>query len=292
MPSTEPTPAFIDRLERELAGSIGAASAHVMLSKVVSGDAVSLEEVLQMADETQQAIEYSQELERTSNELRTHGEEARGRQPAAARARQPEERVPVAGQPRGAHADDLDPLVLGNPARRGQARRGRAAEVRRDHPSGEPAAHQAARRDPRSHRARARRARLGRTCRSTPRRRSIAPIEVCEALARQRGMALTVGPRAGGDAGCGRAGPAVPGADQPDQQRHPVQRRPEPRGADPFEHRRAAPTSSRSRTTDRASRGPSATLIFEKFARGKHGSDSGRTGAGLGLAIRARSSPR
>jgi Na+/proline symporter/nitrogen-specific signal transduction histidine kinase len=66
-----PTPKFIDRLERELAGSIGAASAHVMLSKVVSGDAVSLEEVMQMADETQQAIEYSQELERTSTELRS-----------------------------------------------------------------------------------------------------------------------------------------------------------------------------------------------------------------------------
>lgn len=67
----QPSPQFIDRLERELAGSIGAASAHVMLSKVVSGDAVSLDEVLQMADETQQAIEYSQELERTSAELRS-----------------------------------------------------------------------------------------------------------------------------------------------------------------------------------------------------------------------------
>jgi len=70
----EPSPAFIGRLERELAGSIGAASAHVMLSKVVSGAAVSLEEVLQMADETQQAIEYSQRLERTSAELRATAE--------------------------------------------------------------------------------------------------------------------------------------------------------------------------------------------------------------------------
>lgn len=69
-----PTPQFIARLERELAGSIGAASAHVMLSKVVSGDTISLEEVLQMADETQQAIEYSQQLERTSAELRTTAE--------------------------------------------------------------------------------------------------------------------------------------------------------------------------------------------------------------------------
>jgi signal transduction histidine kinase len=66
-----PPPQFIDRLERELAGSIGAASAHVMLSKVVSGDAISVEEVFEMAGETRQAIEYSQELERTSVELRS-----------------------------------------------------------------------------------------------------------------------------------------------------------------------------------------------------------------------------
>ena len=67
----EPSPDFIGRLERELAGSIGAASAHVMLSKVVSGSDVSLEEMMQMADETQQVISYSQELEKTSAELRS-----------------------------------------------------------------------------------------------------------------------------------------------------------------------------------------------------------------------------
>jgi len=67
----EPSPDFIGRLERELAGSVGAASAHVMLSKVVSGSEVSLEEMMQMADETQQAIEYSQQLEKTSAELRS-----------------------------------------------------------------------------------------------------------------------------------------------------------------------------------------------------------------------------
>jgi len=68
--SLEPSSAFISRLERELAGSIGAASAHVMLSKVVSGATVSLEEVMRMADETQQVIEHSQTLERTSAQLR------------------------------------------------------------------------------------------------------------------------------------------------------------------------------------------------------------------------------
>jgi hypothetical protein len=67
----EPSPDFIGRLERELAGSIGAASAHVMLSKVVSGSDVSLEEMMQIAGETQQVITYSQELEKTSAELRS-----------------------------------------------------------------------------------------------------------------------------------------------------------------------------------------------------------------------------
>jgi Na+/proline symporter/signal transduction histidine kinase len=66
----EMSPEFIGRVERELAGSIGAASAHVLLSKVVSGDRVSLEEVMRIADETQQVIEYSHELEEKSAELR------------------------------------------------------------------------------------------------------------------------------------------------------------------------------------------------------------------------------
>ena len=70
----EPTPDFIAHLEKELAGSIGAASAHVMLSQVVSGDNISLQEVMQIADETQQVIEYSQQLEQKSEELRLTAE--------------------------------------------------------------------------------------------------------------------------------------------------------------------------------------------------------------------------
>ncbi len=65
-----PTPELISLLERELAGSIGAASAHVVLSKVLSGGEVSLEEVMKIADETQQVIEYSQRLELTTKKLR------------------------------------------------------------------------------------------------------------------------------------------------------------------------------------------------------------------------------
>ncbi len=67
---SEVLPGFIGQLERELAGSIGAASAHILLSKVVSGDGMSLEEFMTIADETQQAIEYAHRLEKTSEELR------------------------------------------------------------------------------------------------------------------------------------------------------------------------------------------------------------------------------
>ncbi|HWW47055.1 MAG TPA: sensor histidine kinase [Xanthobacteraceae bacterium] len=70
----EALPEFIGQLERELSGFIGAASAHILLSKVVSGDGVSLEEMMTIADETQQVIEYSQKLERTSEELRLTAE--------------------------------------------------------------------------------------------------------------------------------------------------------------------------------------------------------------------------
>ncbi|MEP9397433.1 sensor histidine kinase [Mesorhizobium sp. KR2-14] len=62
---------FIAKLERELASSIGSASAHILLSKVVAGDMITLEEVMQIADETQQVIEYSHKLEQTSQELRS-----------------------------------------------------------------------------------------------------------------------------------------------------------------------------------------------------------------------------
>ncbi len=67
----EPTPRFIEKLEKELAGSIGAASAHVLLGQVVSGETVTMEEVMQMADETQQILEYSQRLEQTTKELQS-----------------------------------------------------------------------------------------------------------------------------------------------------------------------------------------------------------------------------
>ncbi|MCB1517158.1 MAG: sodium:solute symporter [Hyphomicrobiaceae bacterium] len=75
--TAEPSPAFIADLESELAGSIGAASAHVILSQVVSGDTDAIEEVIRMADETQQILEYSQRLENTTTELQSTAEQLR-----------------------------------------------------------------------------------------------------------------------------------------------------------------------------------------------------------------------
>ncbi|MEM6386698.1 MAG: ATP-binding protein [Pseudomonadota bacterium] len=63
------TPAFLERLERELAGSVGAATAHAMLLQITGGEAVSVEDLMKVADEAQQILEYSNQLEAKSAEL-------------------------------------------------------------------------------------------------------------------------------------------------------------------------------------------------------------------------------
>ncbi|MEM1344808.1 MAG: sensor histidine kinase [Pseudomonadota bacterium] len=72
-----PTDDMIARLERQLAGSIGAASAHAMVSRAAGIEDVSLSELIEIADETQRLIATSErladktaELERTAVELR------------------------------------------------------------------------------------------------------------------------------------------------------------------------------------------------------------------------------
>ncbi|TRD23474.1 ATP-binding protein [Palleronia caenipelagi] len=60
---------FLDRLERELSGAVGAATAHAMLTQITGGGAVSVEELMRVADETQQIMEYSAQLETKSQEL-------------------------------------------------------------------------------------------------------------------------------------------------------------------------------------------------------------------------------
>ena len=65
----EPTPAFLETLERELSGSVGTATAHAMVGQIVGGSAVSVEDLLAVANESAQMLEYSNQLEEKSAEL-------------------------------------------------------------------------------------------------------------------------------------------------------------------------------------------------------------------------------
>jgi len=60
---------LIHYTERLLAGAIGSASARVMVSSIVMGEVLSIEEVMTILDESSQAIEYSRRLEQKSLEL-------------------------------------------------------------------------------------------------------------------------------------------------------------------------------------------------------------------------------
>ena len=64
-----PTPEFLQVLERELAGSVGAATAHAMVGQITGGAMVSVEDLMAVADETAQMMEYSARLEAQSLEL-------------------------------------------------------------------------------------------------------------------------------------------------------------------------------------------------------------------------------
>ncbi|MEO3415822.1 sensor histidine kinase [Roseovarius sp. CAU 1744] len=65
----EPSPDFLQELERELSGSVGAAAAHAMVGQIVGGASVSVEDLMAVADETAQMMEYSSKLEAKSAEL-------------------------------------------------------------------------------------------------------------------------------------------------------------------------------------------------------------------------------
>ena len=60
---------FLERLERELSGSVGAATAHALLAQTAGRASVSVEELMAVADETAQIAQYSAQLEAKSEEL-------------------------------------------------------------------------------------------------------------------------------------------------------------------------------------------------------------------------------
>ncbi len=65
----EPTPEFLERLERLLSGSVGVATAHAMIAQIAGGASVSVEDLMAVANETAQIMEYSSQLEAKSEEL-------------------------------------------------------------------------------------------------------------------------------------------------------------------------------------------------------------------------------
>jgi len=69
--------ALVHHTEKQLAGVIGAASAHIMVAAVVKEEALSLEEVRTMLDEASQIIVYSHRLEQKSQELERATQELR-----------------------------------------------------------------------------------------------------------------------------------------------------------------------------------------------------------------------
>lgn len=65
----EPSSDFLQSLERELAASVGGATAHAMVSQILGGATVSVEDLMAVANETAQIMEYSNQLEQKSREL-------------------------------------------------------------------------------------------------------------------------------------------------------------------------------------------------------------------------------
>jgi len=63
-------PGLVNHIEKLLAGAIGAASARVMVASVVKEEPLGIDEVMDILNETRQAIIYSHELERATEELR------------------------------------------------------------------------------------------------------------------------------------------------------------------------------------------------------------------------------
>lgn len=80
----DPTPAFIAGLERLLAGSVGAASAHAMVNRIAGETRISMPELSELADEnaklrraTEALRAKSAEVEKTARELRAANEQLR-----------------------------------------------------------------------------------------------------------------------------------------------------------------------------------------------------------------------
>ena len=68
---------FMSVLEREFSGSVGAATAHTMITQAVGHEPISVEDLIAVADETVQVLEYSAKLEEQSKKLTKTAKELR-----------------------------------------------------------------------------------------------------------------------------------------------------------------------------------------------------------------------
>jgi len=73
-PLSAADPALVTYAEKLLAGTIGSASARVMVASAVKEEPLGLDEVMNILGETRQVIAYSRELERATAELKTANE--------------------------------------------------------------------------------------------------------------------------------------------------------------------------------------------------------------------------
>lgn len=71
------TTQFMEILEREFSGSVGAATAYTMIKQVLGSEAISVQDLITATDKTVQVIEYSARLEEQSKELKKTAEELR-----------------------------------------------------------------------------------------------------------------------------------------------------------------------------------------------------------------------
>ncbi len=71
------SPQLLHFAERLRGGAIGAASARIVISSVAKGEALSIDGVMEILDETSQVMEYSRRLEQKSRELETATRELR-----------------------------------------------------------------------------------------------------------------------------------------------------------------------------------------------------------------------
>src|SRR5690606_27551396 len=72
---------LVDRVERQIAGAIGTASARVMVESVSQEEPLSLDDVLEIIDEASQVRVYARELEEATIELRAANEKLKSLDP-------------------------------------------------------------------------------------------------------------------------------------------------------------------------------------------------------------------